>query len=58
MQQANELLSHEERRIIELHADHDWDEISQILGRSKEAVRKRYERAIARIREQLDESDA
>jgi RNA polymerase sigma factor (sigma-70 family) len=54
VERANSLLTGEERRIIELHSDHNWDEIAQILDLGKEAVRKRYERAIARVKQQLD----
>ena len=55
VERVDALLNEQERRIIELHANHTWEEVAQIIGCDKEAARKRYARAIARIKQHLED---
>ena len=55
IQRANQLLTPEERRIVDLRRDGvTWDQIAEELGGTPEANRKRYSRAIDRVAIELD----
>jgi RNA polymerase sigma-70 factor (ECF subfamily) len=54
LQQCQERLTTEERSLVEhRRAGTSWDEIAAAVGKSPEAVRKQYERAITRISREL-----
>jgi RNA polymerase sigma factor (sigma-70 family) len=54
LQQCQERLTDEERSLLEQRrAGHGWEEIAKATGRSAEAVRKQYERAIKRVSGEL-----
>lgn len=54
LQAALDLMSEQERDILHRRQNRDgWDQIAADLGKSAEAVRKQYERAIERVATQL-----
>jgi RNA polymerase sigma factor (sigma-70 family) len=58
IEQFQARLSEDERRLVEGRREaRSWHEISAGLGRTAEAVRKQYERAIARVSQELGLED-
>ncbi|QDU94030.1 RNA polymerase sigma factor [Lignipirellula cremea] len=54
LDEAMRLLSERERRILEMRQNRAaWEEISEEFGKSPDAIRKEFERAIARVADQL-----
>jgi RNA polymerase sigma factor (sigma-70 family) len=55
IQRAHQLLTAEERRIVDLRRDGStWDQIAEELGGTPESNRKRYSRAVERVATELD----
>lgn len=58
LEQARSLLSAEELKLMQRRSEGEsWEEISRDTGQKPDAVRKRLERALQRVREEMESAD-